>query len=128
MLHKTVEVQLASSDGGGGPGDEPAARPRPPEVGRRAAAPEPTGDALERAIETLLERRRPGATICPSEAARAVAAQLGEPWRPLVSPARAAAGRLADQGRVEVRQSGRVVDVASARGPIRIRMTGSGHP
>lgn len=57
-----------------------------------------------------------------------MAATLGEPWRPLVSPARAAAGRLAEQGRVEVLQTGRVVDVATARGPIRIRMTGSGHP
>jgi hypothetical protein len=83
---------------------------------------EPAGEALERAIETLLERRRPGATICPSEAARSVASDRGEPWRPLVPPARDAAARLAAQGRVEITQTGRVVDLATARGPVRIRL------
>ncbi len=74
--------------------------------------------ALERAIGTLLDARRPGATICPSEAARAV--DPGS-WRELMSQARAAAGRLAARGAVEVTQRGAVVDVASARGPVRIR-------
>jgi hypothetical protein len=91
----------------------------------RAGGPEPTDQALERAIETLLERRRPGATICPSEAARAVASDRGEPWRPLVRPAMDAAARLAAQGRVEVTQTGKVVDMATARGPVRIRVA---HP
>lgn len=81
-----------------------------------------TGEALERAIETLLARRRPGATICPSEAARAVASDRGEPWRPLVPPAHEAAARLVAQGRVEITQTGKVVDIATARGPVRIRM------
>ena len=89
---------------------------------------EPTNQALERAIEALLERRRPGATICPSEAARAVASDRGEPWRPLVPPAREAAGRLAAQGRVEVTQTGRVVDMATARGPVRIRAARPAQP
>ena len=87
-----------------------------------------TGEALERAIETLLARRRPGATICPSEAARAVAADRSEPWRPLVPPARRAAARLAAQGRVEITQTGRVVDLATATGPIRIRAVDPAHP
>ncbi len=92
--------------------------------GRQAgASTAATGQALERAIETLLARRRPGATICPSEAARAVASLRDEPWRPLVPPARDAAARLAAQGRVEVTQTGRVVDLATARGPVRIRAT-----
>ncbi len=73
---------------------------------------------LEQAVEALLDDRRPGATICPSEAARAVAA---EGWRDLMPAARAAAGRLADAGAVEVTQGGEVVDVATARGPVRIR-------
>jgi Protein of unknown function (DUF3253) len=74
--------------------------------------------ALERTIDALLDRRRAGATICPSEAARAV-----EPdgWRELMPAARAAAGRLAARGDVEVTQRGEVVDVATARGPVRIR-------
>jgi hypothetical protein len=35
--------------------------------------------------------------------------------------ARAAAGRLAAAGRVEVTQRGEVVDVGTARGPVRVR-------
>jgi Protein of unknown function (DUF3253) len=74
--------------------------------------------ALERAIGTLLDQRRPEATICPSEAARAVDA---EGWRELMPAARAAAGRLVAAGEVDVTQHGEVVDVATARGPVRIR-------
>jgi hypothetical protein len=73
---------------------------------------------LERTIEDLLDQRRPGASICPSEAARGV-----DPvdWRELMPAARAAAGRLAAAGTVEVTQGGAVVDVATARGPVRVR-------
>ena len=74
--------------------------------------------ALERTIDALLDERRAGTTICPSEAARAVDP---EGWRELMPAARAAAGRLAVAGEVEVTQRGEVVDVATARGPVRIR-------
>lgn len=73
---------------------------------------------LEQAIEALLDRRSPGASICPSEAARAVDA---EDWRALMPAARAAAGRLAAAGTAEVTQGGAVVDVTTARGPVRVR-------
>lgn len=73
---------------------------------------------LQQAILDLLEQRRAGATICPSDAARAVAP---DEWRPLMDAARAAAQRLVDAGEVEVTQGGEVVDLASARGPVRIR-------
>ena len=76
------------------------------------------GRVLERTIDALLDQRRPGTTICPSEAARAVDP---EGWRELMPEARAAAGRLAATGDVEVTQRGEVVDVATARGPVRIR-------
>lgn len=75
---------------------------------------------LEQAIGELLDLRRAGTTICPSEAARRVAP---EQWRELMPAARAAAGRLAAAGHVEVTQGGEVVDVATARGPVRIRRT-----
>jgi hypothetical protein len=77
-----------------------------------------TDDSLEQAILTLLAGRDQAATICPSEAARAV-----EPddWRPLMEPARCAARRLAGAGLVDITQGGRVVDGSTARGPIRIR-------
>ncbi len=72
----------------------------------------------ERTIGELLDQRRAEASICPSEAARAVDP---EGWRELMPAARAAAGRLATAGEVEVTQGGAVVDVAGARGPVRIR-------
>ena len=73
---------------------------------------------LERTIDGLLDQRSPGASICPSEAARAVDP---EGWRDLMPAARAAAGRLAAAGEVQVTQRGEVVDVATARGPVRVR-------
>lgn len=77
-----------------------------------------TGRQLEAAILSLLERRAPAATICPSEAARAVG---GSDWRALMEPTRQAAQRLVACGEVEITQRGEVVELATARGPIRIR-------
>lgn len=74
---------------------------------------------LEATILDLLGARAGGATICPSEAARAVG---GDDWRPLMEPARAAARRLVADGKVDITQAGRVVDASSAKGPIRIRV------
>ena len=74
--------------------------------------------ALEQAVLDLLAARAGGATICPSEAARAVG---GEDWRAQMEPARAAARRLVARGEVEITQGGRVVDPSTAKGPIRVR-------
>lgn len=79
----------------------------------------PVDDELADAIVGLLGARRSGATICPSEAARAVG---GDDWRPLMEPARRAARRLVADGIVEVTQGGKVVDPSTAKGPIRIRL------
>ena len=73
---------------------------------------------LERTIVELLGQRRPEASICPSDAARAIDP---DGWRELMPAARAAAGRLAEAGTVVVTQGSEVVDVAAARGPVRIR-------
>jgi hypothetical protein len=73
--------------------------------------------ALEQAIVQLLAARASGATICPSEAARAVAAD----WQPLMEPARQAARRLVAAGVAVITQGGRVVDPSTAKGPIRVR-------
>lgn len=43
-------------------------------------------------------------------------------WRPLMGETRQAAGRLAQQGLIEVTKKGAVVDVATAKGPIRLRL------
>jgi hypothetical protein len=81
----------------------------------------PEDGRLERAILELLDRRGPAATICPSDAARAVYAGDDDGWRALMEPVRRAARRLVAAGEVEITQGGRPVEPTEARGPIRIR-------
>ncbi|MFG2310512.1 DUF3253 domain-containing protein [Streptomyces sp. NPDC048566] len=76
---------------------------------------------LERAILDLLDRRAPTATICPSDAARAVYTGDDDGWRALMEPARRAARRLAAAGEVEITQAGRPVRTSHPHGPVRIR-------
>ena len=78
----------------------------------------PVDEKLTASIRELLDARAASATICPSEAARAVG---GEDWRDLMEPARRAARRLVAAGEVEITQRGQVVDPSTAKGPIRIR-------
>lgn len=78
-----------------------------------------TDAALERSIIALLRARKRGATICPSEAARAVG---GPAWESLMEPARAAARRLVARGETEITQGGRIVDPSTAKGPVRVRL------
>lgn len=89
----------------------------------RRAGSTSTDAALELAIINLLRARQRDATICPSEAARAVAPA---DWRPLMEPARAAARRLVAQGRVIITQAGRTVEPSTAKGPIRVRLAPGG--
>lgn len=80
----------------------------------------PSGDdrRLEVAILELLARRAGEATICPSEAARAV---FPDGWREHMEEARRAARRLVAAGAIEITQGGRVVDPSTAKGPVRLR-------
>ena len=78
---------------------------------------------LEAEILRLLSERGSGKTICPSEAARAVAgSENRKAWEPLMESARAAARRLAAADRIVITQGGRIVDGATAKGPIRLRL------
>lgn len=77
-----------------------------------------TDRELETTILALLAGRAHDATICPSDAARAVG---GDTWRDLMEPARAAARRLVTAGEVVITQGGVIVDPSTAKGPIRIR-------
>lgn len=78
---------------------------------------------LEAAILRLLGVRGAGKTICPSEAARAVAAADDRAaWEPLMEPARAAARRLVADKRIVITQGGVVVDASTAKGAIRLRL------
>jgi hypothetical protein len=82
----------------------------------------PTPDDARRTILDLLARRAPGKTICPSDAARALGGDDG--FRPLMPLVRDAAADLVADGELEVTQRGEVVDLATARGPIRLRLPG----
>ena len=78
---------------------------------------------LQAEIMRLLRERGAGKTICPSEAARAVAAtEERTAWETLMQPARDAARRLVAQGLIEITQGGHVVDGSTAKGPIRLRL------
>lgn len=83
----------------------------------------PVDTELEAALLDLLDRRAATATVCPSEAARAVGGADEEAWRALMEPARMAARRLVERGDVEITQGGRVVDPSTAKGPVRVRRT-----
>jgi hypothetical protein len=82
-------------------------------------SPAPDPADIERTILALLERRGEERTICPSEAARALAGDDG--FRELMDDVRATAARMAERGEIEATQRGRVVDAVEARGPIRLR-------
>ena len=87
---------------------------------------EPTADGqrerVAAAIVTLVRRRGPSSTICPSDAARAVG---GDRWRDLLPAARAEARRLAEEGAVAIQQGGKPVDPSAPwRGPVRIGVPG----
>jgi Protein of unknown function (DUF3253) len=70
---------------------------------------------IRRKILALLTQREPGKTICPSDAARA----LAQDWRPLMDPVREVARAMPE---IEITQKGEVVDLDTARGPIRLRL------
>lgn len=70
----------------------------------------------------LLGKRAPGATVCPSEVARAMVATSAEPsagdWRSAMPAVHAAVDRLVAQGRVQLSWKGRTL--ATRAGPYRI--------
>ena len=89
--------------------------------------------ALEQAILTLLAERATdddkSKTICPSEAAKLVAGetrtkarQERRNWEALMEPARAAARRLVTRKKIVITQHNEIVDPATAKGPIRLRL------
>jgi hypothetical protein len=76
------------------------------------------GEARQAIVELLAKRAR-GKTICPSEAARALAGD--DRFRALMPLVREAARELVAAGRIEVTQGGERVDIDSAHGPVRLR-------
>lgn len=95
-----------------------SASPAPPESD--------TSDGAARAILESLAARRPGASICPADAARHLSAGRGETgadaWRRHLAVVRRAAGHLARRGEIDILRKGRVIDPAEMRGVIRLRL------
>jgi hypothetical protein len=73
---------------------------------------------IEAEILRLVDERGEGKTVCPSEVARALAAD-GD-FRPLMPDVRESAAALAERGEIVVTQKGEPVDARTARGPIRL--------
>jgi hypothetical protein len=78
----------------------------------------PSDARIVAAIDRVLDARHEGATICPSEAARAL--RPDGDWRALMDDVRRVAADEASAGRLEVRQGGERVDPERARGAIRL--------
>ncbi len=78
----------------------------------------PTPAQIRATIASLLDSRADGATICPSDVARALAPD--PEWRALMDDVRRVAAEGHHAGRLEIRQHGHRVDPETARGPIRI--------
>ena len=89
----------------------------------------PTDTEIADRILELCQQRGPKKTICPSEAARALTeGRVDLDWRDLMGPVRQVAGRLAVEGRIEVCQKGRVVDIGEARGVVRLKIPEKENP
>jgi hypothetical protein len=79
---------------------------------------------IEKTILKLLQSRPASATICPSEAARALqACEADDSWKALMEPIRRAARRLSARGEIVWLQGGRPVGPSMARGPFRLKLT-----
>jgi hypothetical protein len=94
---------------------------------RPAAAVDP---AAVRAILGLVQARWIEKSICPTDAARVMAAEsqagggAGEPeaWRRFLPPVRAAAVHLAQTGRIDILRKGKRIAPDAVHGVIRLRL------
>jgi len=78
-----------------------------------------TDAAIEEKIFGLLAARQEGATICPSEVARALVS-CADQWRKLMPQVRQVAQNLAQNNRLDVTRGGVRVEATSRGGPIRL--------
>lgn len=74
---------------------------------------------IEERIFALLSTRQPGATLCPSEVARALVPEGGA-WRERMPQVRQVAQALAQQHLLRVTRGGVPVDATAPGGPIRL--------
>jgi hypothetical protein len=88
------------------------------------SAAEPRSSAIRARVLELTRARGPEKSICPSEVARSLEPDC---WRDLLHEVRVVSQALVDEGLLEATQGGRVVDLPTARGPVRLRMRPADH-
>lgn len=81
-------------------------------------------ERIEAAILDLATARGRGKTICPSEAARALAGDRPEAWSRLMTQVRNVAVRMMKDGRIVITRKGRPVDPDDFKGVYRIAIVG----
>jgi hypothetical protein len=80
-------------------------------------------DRAEAAILALLAARGPDKSICPTEAARALAGNpQDDSWRPYLHQVRLAAARLHKAEKLEILRKGKPIPPEAAHGVIRLRL------
>ncbi len=77
-------------------------------------------DEVERTILRMVRERGPDKTICPSDAARALAGDKPDEWGPLMQPLRRVAVRLAKEGRLVIYRKGKQADPDDFKGIYRL--------
>jgi hypothetical protein len=85
----------------------------------------PSDADFEETILDLLCQREAEKTICPSEAARALAGKDPDAWSRLMPLIRRTAVRMMKEGRIEIRRKGKAVDPDDFRGIYRIGRGGA---
>ncbi|MAW85721.1 MAG: hypothetical protein CMJ42_04230 [Phyllobacteriaceae bacterium] len=81
-------------------------------------------DLLRQTIMSLAAARGPGKSICPSEAARAIAGPDEKQWRLMMKPLRAEAVNMAMEGHIVILRKGKPVDPGDFKGVYRIALPG----
>lgn len=81
---------------------------------------------IETAILDLVTERGAAKSICPSEAARALAGTDEKAWRLLMKPIRASAVSMANAGAISILRKGKPVDPNDFRGVYRLSLPRTG--
>ncbi|HTQ70840.1 MAG TPA: DUF3253 domain-containing protein [Acidocella sp.] len=82
-----------------------------------------TANPAEQAILDMLAARGEHKSICPTDAAKALAGNPpDESWRRSLAPVKLAAQRLARAGQIEILRKGKPVDPEALHGVIRLRL------
>lgn len=84
-----------------------------------------SSNRLRTAIIEMLLNRTPGKSICPSDAARALAGPDEKRWRLLMKPIRQASVDMAKAGEIRILRKGKdVADPDNFRGVYRLALPG----